>query len=79
MKSFNSLCLLRKSVVHNKDFPLGLVLFYLGMAINIHSDYILRNLRKPGEVIYKIPTGKTQRLLTDELKSILIVVTCGLF
>ncbi|XP_056252243.1 3-oxo-5-alpha-steroid 4-dehydrogenase 2b isoform X1 [Seriola aureovittata] len=35
----------------------GLVLFYVGMAINIHSDYILRNLRKPGEVSYKIPTG----------------------
>ncbi|KAF7669113.1 hypothetical protein LDENG_00243180 [Lucifuga dentata] len=35
----------------------GLGLFYLGMAINIHSDHILRNLRKPGEVIYRIPTG----------------------
>ncbi|XP_068597458.1 3-oxo-5-alpha-steroid 4-dehydrogenase 2b [Brachionichthys hirsutus] len=35
----------------------GLLLFYVGMAINIHSDYILRNLRKPGEVVYKIPTG----------------------
>lgn len=40
------------------DFPLGLLLFYIGMAINIHSDYILRNLRKPGEVVYRIPTGK---------------------
>ncbi|CAK6951751.1 -oxo-5-alpha-steroid 4-dehydrogenase 2b [Scomber scombrus] len=38
-------------------YKTGLVLFYVGMAINIHSDYILRNLRKPGEVIYKIPTG----------------------
>ena len=55
------------------------MLFYVGMAINIHSDYILRNLRKPGEVIYKIPTGKKQRLHIDELKSILIVLTCGLF
>ncbi|XP_010142349.1 PREDICTED: 3-oxo-5-alpha-steroid 4-dehydrogenase 1-like, partial [Buceros rhinoceros silvestris] len=26
-----------------------------GMAINIHSDHILRNLRKPGESGYKIP------------------------
>lgn len=39
-------------------FLLGLLLFYIGMAINIHSDNILRNLRKPGEVVYKIPTGK---------------------
>lgn len=39
-------------------FLLGLLLFYVGMAVNIHSDYTLRNLRKPGEVIYKIPTGR---------------------
>ncbi|MBN3320320.1 S5A2 dehydrogenase, partial [Atractosteus spatula] len=36
---------------------LGLILFGLGMAINIHSDHILRNLRKPGEDHYKIPRG----------------------
>ncbi|XP_008303439.1 3-oxo-5-alpha-steroid 4-dehydrogenase 2b [Stegastes partitus] len=35
----------------------GLLLFYTGMAINIHSDCILRNLRKPNDVVYKIPTG----------------------
>eukprot|EP00069_Balaena_mysticetus_P006585 bmy_05226T0 len=32
-------------------------LFILGMGINIHSDYILRQLRKPGEIIYRIPQG----------------------
>ncbi|XP_012695847.1 3-oxo-5-alpha-steroid 4-dehydrogenase 2-like [Clupea harengus] len=36
---------------------IGSILFYLGMAINIHSDSILRNLRKPGETTYKIPRG----------------------
>ncbi|XP_019726269.1 3-oxo-5-alpha-steroid 4-dehydrogenase 2 isoform X4 [Hippocampus comes] len=36
---------------------IGLLLFYTGMAINIHSDYCLRNLRKSGEVIYKVPKG----------------------
>uniref|UniRef100_A0AAY4B094 3-oxo-5-alpha-steroid 4-dehydrogenase C-terminal domain-containing protein n=1 Tax=Denticeps clupeoides TaxID=299321 RepID=A0AAY4B094_9TELE len=35
----------------------GLMLFFLGMAINIHSDCILRNLRKPGGTKYKIPRG----------------------
>ncbi|CAG09532.1 unnamed protein product, partial [Tetraodon nigroviridis] len=35
----------------------GLLLFYTGMAINIHSDSVLRNLREPGEVVYRIPTG----------------------
>lgn len=39
-------------------FPPGVLMFISGMAINIHSDYILRNLRKPGEVSYKIPTGQ---------------------
>ncbi|KAG9262633.1 3-oxo-5-alpha-steroid 4-dehydrogenase 2 [Astyanax mexicanus] len=38
-------------------FILGLFLFFSGMAINIHSDHILRNLRKPGEITYKIPKG----------------------
>ncbi|KAK7901972.1 hypothetical protein WMY93_018741 [Mugilogobius chulae] len=41
----------------NIHFKTGLILFYTGMAINIHSDYILRNLRKPGEVVYRIPKG----------------------
>lgn len=36
---------------------LGVCLFVLGMGINIHSDYLLHQLRKPGEVIYKIPQG----------------------
>ncbi|KAM4604437.1 3-oxo-5-alpha-steroid 4-dehydrogenase 2-like [Polymixia lowei] len=35
----------------------GLLLFFLGMAVNIHSDYILRSLRRPGEIVYKIPRG----------------------
>uniref|UniRef100_A0A8C2K3H0 Steroid-5-alpha-reductase, alpha polypeptide 2a n=1 Tax=Cyprinus carpio TaxID=7962 RepID=A0A8C2K3H0_CYPCA len=39
-------------------FITGLLMFFTGMAINIHSDYILRNLRKPGEVSYKIPKGQ---------------------
>ncbi|XP_043914608.1 3-oxo-5-alpha-steroid 4-dehydrogenase 2 isoform X1 [Protopterus annectens] len=38
-------------------FILGLMIFLLGMTINIHSDYVLRNLRKPGETEYRIPRG----------------------
>lgn len=53
----------------------GLLLFYIGMAINIHSDFILCNLRKPKEVIYKIPTGKRQ--ISDQTPTVL-VLTCSL-
>ncbi|XP_006903192.1 PREDICTED: 3-oxo-5-alpha-steroid 4-dehydrogenase 1 [Elephantulus edwardii] len=38
-------------------FVTGFVLWLAGMVMNIHSDYILRNLRKPGETGYKIPRG----------------------
>ncbi|KAL5009254.1 hypothetical protein ScPMuIL_014835 [Solemya velum] len=39
------------------SFYTGVSMFCVGMGINIHSDHILRNLRKPGEVGYKIPRG----------------------
>eukprot|EP01059_Diplonema_ambulator_P001848 TRINITY_DN11549_c0_g1_i1.p1 TRINITY_DN11549_c0_g1~~TRINITY_DN11549_c0_g1_i1.p1 ORF type:complete len:265 (+),score=52.79 TRINITY_DN11549_c0_g1_i1:41-835(+) len=45
------------SWVTSPQFILGTVLFSLGWCINYHSDDVLRNLRKPGETGYKIPTG----------------------
>ncbi|XP_074801176.1 3-oxo-5-alpha-steroid 4-dehydrogenase 1 isoform X2 [Natator depressus] len=38
-------------------FIVGFAGWLSGMAINIYSDHILRNLRKPGETGYKIPRG----------------------
>lgn len=38
-------------------FRAGFALWLTGMLINIHSDHILRNLRKPEETGYKIPRG----------------------
>ncbi|ESO87652.1 hypothetical protein LOTGIDRAFT_194080 [Lottia gigantea] len=38
-------------------FIAGVMLFFTGMFINLQSDSILRNLRKPGETGYKIPKG----------------------
>ncbi|XP_065680435.1 RNA exonuclease 1 homolog isoform X2 [Hydra vulgaris] len=35
----------------------GLFMFSAGLIINLQSDSILRNLRKPGETGYKIPKG----------------------
>eukprot|EP00794_Sanderia_malayensis_P020089 gene20089-22059_t len=53
--------------IHLEHFPanwllnpvvvLGVIIFFIGLAINLHSDHVLRNLRKPGEVGYKIPRG----------------------
>ena len=41
----------------NPCFVVGVLSFFTGMTINIHSDYILRSLRKPGETGYRIPRG----------------------
>ncbi|XP_077166843.1 3-oxo-5-alpha-steroid 4-dehydrogenase 1-like isoform X2 [Paroedura picta] len=38
-------------------FILGVTGWISGLLINVHSDHILINLRKPGETGYKIPTG----------------------
>ncbi|KAM8880327.1 3-oxo-5-alpha-steroid 4-dehydrogenase 2-like [Spinachia spinachia] len=35
----------------------GFLLFLVGMIINLHSDHILRGLRRPGETVYRIPRG----------------------
>eukprot|EP01087_Luapelamoeba_hula_P003809 TRINITY_DN13665_c0_g1_i1.p1 TRINITY_DN13665_c0_g1~~TRINITY_DN13665_c0_g1_i1.p1 ORF type:complete len:259 (-),score=20.04 TRINITY_DN13665_c0_g1_i1:57-833(-) len=35
----------------------GTALFFFGLYVNIQSDAILRNLRKPGDTGYKIPHG----------------------
>ncbi len=43
--------------IYNWYFILGLILFVVGMFINLQSDTILINLRKPGETGYKIPQG----------------------
>lgn len=45
------------SVLYAPNAILGYALFAFGMAANIHSDYILRTLRQPGETAYKIPRG----------------------
>ncbi|EDQ92926.1 uncharacterized protein MONBRDRAFT_13728 [Monosiga brevicollis MX1] len=38
-------------------FIIGMVLAGLGLFVNLHSDYTLIYLRKPGEKDYKIPRG----------------------
>ena len=38
-------------------FLAGAALFFAGMAVNWHSDAVLRKLRRPGESVYKLPQG----------------------
>jgi 3-oxo-5-alpha-steroid 4-dehydrogenase 1 len=38
-------------------FAGGVVIWAVGLYVNLHSDHILRTLRKPGETAYKIPYG----------------------
>ena len=45
------------SYVSSPRFVCGVAIFFMGMAINIHSDHVLRNLRRPGETGYNIPRG----------------------
>jgi len=45
------------SWVYSPHFIVGILLFAVGMLINIKSDNILISLRKPGETGYKIPKG----------------------
>jgi 3-oxo-5-alpha-steroid 4-dehydrogenase 1 len=45
-------------------FVAGAALFLAGMAVNLRSDAILRALRKPGELDYKIPRGGLFRFVT---------------
>lgn len=39
------------------NFIIGISLMVIGLSINIYSDNVLKNLRKPGESGYKIPYG----------------------
>lgn len=43
----------------------GGVLFLTGMAVNLHSDRIIRNLRKPGDTGHYIPRGGMFRYVSS--------------
>lgn len=46
-------------------FVCGTAIFFSGMAINWHSDYIIRHLRKPGDRGHYIPRGGMFRYVTS--------------
>lgn len=46
-------------------FIIGLLIFITGMCINIRSDSIVRNLRKPGDIRHYIPKGGMYRYVSS--------------
>ena len=46
-------------------FILGTSVFFIGMAINWHSDYIIRHLRKPGDTKHYLPKGGMYNYVTS--------------
>ena len=43
----------------------GTVVFFLGMAINMHSDHVIRHLRKPGDTRHYLPQKGFYRYVTS--------------
>ncbi|MBO7428776.1 MAG: DUF1295 domain-containing protein, partial [Paludibacteraceae bacterium] len=39
------------------QFIVGVLLFLVGMGVNLHSDYIVRHLRQPGDPNHYLPKG----------------------
>lgn len=43
------------SWLYDPRFIIGTLIFFTGMGINLHSDSVIRNLRKPGDTRHYIP------------------------
>lgn len=43
----------------------GALLFFAGMFINLHSDYVIRHLRKPGDTKHYLPAKGLYRYVTS--------------
>jgi len=46
-------------------FLVGVLLFFFGMYVNIQSDRIIRNLRKPGDTAHYLPRGGMFQYVTS--------------
>ena len=47
------------------QFIIGTIVFFSGMFINMHSDHVIRNLRKPGETRHYLPSKGMYRYVTS--------------
>ena len=44
---------------------IGFIVFFLGMGINLHSDHVIRHLRKPGDTRHYLPQKGMYRYVTS--------------
>jgi 3-oxo-5-alpha-steroid 4-dehydrogenase 1 len=44
---------------------MGLVIFFIGMAINLHSDHVIRHLRQPGDTRHYLPQKGMYQYVTS--------------
>ena len=47
------------------QFIIGVIIFFTGMGINLHSDHVIRNLRKPGDTKHYIPRKGLYKYVTS--------------
>ena len=47
------------------SFWLGIILFFIGIGINLHSDSVIRHLRKPGDTRHYLPQKGMYRYVTS--------------
>ena len=47
------------------QFIIGVIIFFTGMAINLHSDHVIRSLRKPGDTKHYIPRKGLYKYVTS--------------
>ena len=70
--------LLDSSWLTTPYFLIGISMMIIGLSINIYSDTVLKNLRKPGETGYKIPHGGLYRFISVPNYFGEIIEWCGL-
>ena len=51
--------------LRSPQFIIGTIIFFLGMGINLHSDHVIRHLRKPGDTKHYIPRKGFYKYVTS--------------
>ncbi len=47
------------------QFVIGTIIFFMGLIINWHSDYVIRHLRKPGDTNHYLPKKGMYKYVTS--------------